>query len=545
MSVITPKHLVERQLPSYVRESNPLFGKFLEYYYEFVENSKIPDIIQEIRKYNDIDEVEEQFLLDFFEEFKTIPKNIVADRRLVAKHIYDLYKSKGSEASLKLLFKIVYGEEIGITYPSEDILRASDGRWVQDNIITIQSIEGAISSTSNRISFKNVQGDFLFEIKRFEAINANTIRVIFEPTGPYVIDTDQLIEVYTNETLDFLGRAVLMPSFVEVETGGAAWQLGQIIILPGTVKDTICQVKRIGADGSITRLDIVDYGIGYSTDTVFTVSPYRFKPAASYIEQYTEKLSDSPATYAHTVNIFDTNEGIAENIVGRDSNQEYVLEGYTIPDYINRIAFVEDTFVEDNDVGPVNESITIEQWVASRARIRIRNRFFAKAAGYYQDFKGQLSVPNIRLQDNFFYQIFSYVIETSRQVSEYKNVISIVHPAGVKYFANLTKTANVQVSVSASRILSRETILLLDEMGVDDAVAKDAILSKSDTATSTDIDANSNYDANNEPAFYDENSDEWDAITQTYDAQDFDLENYGQENEQYTLEDPLIVITKS
>lgn len=567
MNGVTTKHLIETQIPYHIREANPLFTKFLEYYYEFVENSKINDIIQEIKTYNNIDDVEQAFLEDFFEEFRRLPKNILADKRLVAKHIYDLYKAKGSTDGLKLLFRLVYDENINISYPSDSILRASDGRWIQDSIITVEDISGAFLPSVNRIRFSNSQGEFDFLIKSVETIVPGEHRIYFETRRTFFVETDQIVNVYTNDTLNYVGKAILMPSTIQIEEGGAYWQVGQVIVLPGDVKDTICQIKRVGTNGSIRELAIVQYGYGYDSDEVFIITPFQYKPESSYTEIYSEKITDIPLSFAHTVNIFEFTDGIGESILGLDSNQDYVLEGYVIQDYINKKSIAETVF-SDTTSDVLNDEITIQQWVESRTRLRIRNSKFAKTAGYYQDFRGMPSAPDIRLQDNFFYQIFSYVIDTAQIISDYATVIDIVHPAGIKYFSNLVKSTEIAASVSVDRILSREFLFLSDTAQAyedpDTAFGKGFSARQEDFIKATDLAVENNYDANNELEFYDPAID-WDEIVSVpfsadYDAEnydaaeynqifnnEYDLENYESENYDetsgpYTQEDPNIDI---
>lgn len=528
MTGIVTKHLVEKQIPYHVRESNPLFTKFLEYYYEFQQVSKIPDIIQEIKKYNDIDEVEEQFLLEFFEEFRKLPTAIVADRRLVAKHVYDLYKAKGSEEALRLLFRIVYGEEIDVYYPETDVLRASDGRWVQKNIVTTNRISGGVKSSSNRIEFDTFQGRFVFQLEKSEVQATDVTRFWFEPRKSYYVAPNQIVRVYTDDVLDYTGRLVLMPSFIEVDDGGENWQVGQLLVLPGNIRDTICQVKRTGDKGSIKRLDIIQYGYGNDSDLVYAVSPYAYKPESSYVEAFTEKISDAPPIYSHNLNIFDINEDVAESITGYQDDQEYVLQGYVLQGYIKRLVLSQ-SFVTTPASNITNPDITIDQWLASRARLKIRNDYTAKEAGYYADQRGQISAPTIRLQDNFFYQLFSYVITTSRMLSEYKNVLSLVHPAGVKYFANTVREVTVAASINVSRVMSRENVIFADQFYVGDDVTLVKTLNFYDRVNASTLDVNNNYDANNDIAYYDAGND-WDEIieyTEVYDLNEYDNGTYG------------------
>ena len=522
MTSINTQHLIEQQVPYHIRESNPVFNKFLEYYYQFQTESKIPDIIQEVRKYNDIDETDEQFLLEFFEEFKFLPANIVADKRLIAKHIYDIYKSKGSENSLKLLFRIVYGEDIDVYYPSEDILRASDGRWIQNNVVSVELIDGEIKSTSNRIVIENSHGVFDFTI---ESIDDD--RVFFDPKKPYFVDPNQLVRIYTNTTLDFIGSLVLMPSTIEIIDGGAFWQLGQLIVLPGDT-DTIAQISRIGENGSIKKLDIIEYGTLSVSQQVYSISPFAFAPTMGYTETYSEQISSIPPVYNHNVDVFDQTF-IQEAINIASSRQEYIIDGYTLPGYItneiiNQITNLPPSILPD---------ITIEQWLQSKARVRLNQQFFAKTAGFYEDLRGQLSAANIRLQDNFFYQLFSYVVNTSRVLSDIKNVISLVHPAGMKYFINTTRESVINIDVTTSRILSREPLYFTTGIEFSETLAFDKTLHLYEVIEPTTMDVGGSYDQNDSYALYDPSVD-WDEIQLV--SGDFSAEGFDSEDFDYTSE---------
>lgn len=570
---INSKHLIENQIPYHIRESNPLFTKFLEYYYEFVENSKIVDIIQEIRKYNDIDSVDEEFLMNFFEEFKSIPNTILMDRRLLAKHIYDLYQSKGTEKSLRLLFRILYGEEINVTYPYQNILRASDGRWVRESLITVSKISGNLVENSNMIQVINSRGSFSFRINRIERVG-DFDRFFFESDKPYYIEDDQKIQVYSDTTLNYSGLIVPTISKLNIDDGGKYWQVGQIITLPGDIKDTIVQVKSVGPNGIVTKLDIIQYGHGYDNDQVFVVSPFKYKPDESFIDISSIIISDNPLARAHTINIDEGGAYLSENILGT-TQDDYVQIDYVLNRYVEKIIlkysdgitgsnliqrYVVPGYVSDFYVGQIvspvveggssipNNEITVEQYYDSLLRIRINQSSNTTSAGYFYNYNGQLSFPEIRLQDNFFYQLFSYVIETSHLVSEYSNIISLVHPAGTKRFSTYSNLNEFKVTPTVSRTLSNDVVDLSEIPRVRDQIVLGNLKVLSDKSVPVHTQVWNNYDENNEIQFYDESID-WDVIGSgtTYDAdgQFYDNGSYEDTDVQYTLEDDSIIVTKN
>lgn len=124
--------VVKKQLPDFVRSDYPLFVTFLEKYYEWLEqNNKVHYEIDALRDANDIDQADSFYIEKLKEDLAPyFPKNILADKRLFLKLISEFYKSSGTQQSVKFLFKALYNDNIEIYYPKEDILVASDGKWV-------------------------------------------------------------------------------------------------------------------------------------------------------------------------------------------------------------------------------------------------------------------------------------------------------------------------------------------------------------------------------------------------------------------------------
>lgn len=133
------KDFISKQFPQIFREDGETLVKFIEYYYEWLQESGNPlDVIRKINYYRDVDRVPEKFYTFLRGEFmKNMPQNLAANEALLFKNIKDFYRAKGSESAFKLLFKILYDEDITFYYPAQDILRTSDGRWRIDKTLLI------------------------------------------------------------------------------------------------------------------------------------------------------------------------------------------------------------------------------------------------------------------------------------------------------------------------------------------------------------------------------------------------------------------------
>ena len=136
--------LVNRQLPEFVRDEYPLFQSFLEAYYEFLEQqqgTEQNDLItkaKDLRYISDVDYSIDEFEQQFFNTFAALfPRDVSVDKAFLIKHVLPLYLSKGSEKSFKLLFRMLYGQELDVSYPKNNILRASDGKWLIENIVKV------------------------------------------------------------------------------------------------------------------------------------------------------------------------------------------------------------------------------------------------------------------------------------------------------------------------------------------------------------------------------------------------------------------------
>ena len=144
-------HLVSTQLPFFVRNDHDNFVRFMEAYYEYVEqDTKVVNRIKNVQSFQDVDRTIDDFSEKLYENFlKFIPKDTAVDKRLLLKNIKDFYRARGTEKAAKFLMRIIFDEEIEFYYPKKDVLRVSDGKWFKQKSIRISGteIDGVADST--------------------------------------------------------------------------------------------------------------------------------------------------------------------------------------------------------------------------------------------------------------------------------------------------------------------------------------------------------------------------------------------------------------
>lgn len=86
----------------------------------------------------DVDSTASQFLVYFKEKYL---KNIQYDTKTnitnLLKHSLDIYRSKGTERSLDLVFRAIFDVPAKVYYPKDDIFRLSDGRWYRPTYLEL------------------------------------------------------------------------------------------------------------------------------------------------------------------------------------------------------------------------------------------------------------------------------------------------------------------------------------------------------------------------------------------------------------------------
>ena len=136
--------LVPEQVPEFIRSDNPKFVSFLQAYYRFLEEqqgTKQNDLVtkaKSLRYLSDVDSSLDLFEEQFFNTFLSLlPKECQVSKEFLIKNALPVYLAKGSEESFKLLFRMLFDDEITIRYPKNYILRASDGKWKRDSAILV------------------------------------------------------------------------------------------------------------------------------------------------------------------------------------------------------------------------------------------------------------------------------------------------------------------------------------------------------------------------------------------------------------------------
>ena len=131
--------LIEQQFPSFYRDEGANFVAFVKAYYEWMESSN--NALYQAKRltdYRDIDTTTDAFIVYFKEKYlKNIQFDVASNKELLVKNSLDLYRSKGTQQSIDLFFKLVYGTSADVKYPAEKVLRLSDGVYEKPEYLEV------------------------------------------------------------------------------------------------------------------------------------------------------------------------------------------------------------------------------------------------------------------------------------------------------------------------------------------------------------------------------------------------------------------------
>jgi hypothetical protein len=299
---------VTNQFPARYLSEGPNFVAFAKAYYEWLEQSGNP--IWFSRNFNnitDIDNTLAEFIIHFKNEFMAdMPTNIVADQRLLIKHITDLYAAKGSKRGYELLFRILFDEDIQLYIPSDNIFKLSDNTWVVGGYVEVtdsvylQNLIGmSIYSSDGATALVEDFNVININNKVINVLHLSNINGVFN-YGDQILSTD-VPELTVADAPLIVGSL----SSVTIENGGIFFNVGDIVNVVGSGAGGLGKVTSVTFENGKVVFNLINGGYGYTLNPSITVSGGGGDGATfsvgSIINQSTYQVNiDTISTYYNT-----------------------------------------------------------------------------------------------------------------------------------------------------------------------------------------------------------------------------------------------------
>jgi len=452
--------LVSSQFPEFVREDYQTFVSFVEAYYEYLETQ----IVTDFDKIGDIDSTLDSFIRYFKSELAlNFPSTLIDDRFLLPK-IKELYISKGTEASYKLLFRLLYNKEIEIRYPATQMLRVSDGKWTQRISIFAQVNIGLpddiLGKTVNIIStdrtnLKKIQV-FIDSYEQTSTAGVYEFFLLSGFTGTFNVG-DLL-----NYSTTFTGVIIATTSTLRIDQAGKNFKVGQTYDIIGSGTGSVIKIESVDGFGGIKVAKFINFGIGYPT--AFTTSILATTNLTSLIQNYFTITGSSPSLSATISDSIDqlTDQGL--------------LSFYNYASTLGFGLYVDGTYAGNIVRSFANAPSKAVVDPNDYAIISIDLGSIAKYPGYYKNNDGFLD-DTIYIQDSKYYQAFSYAIQLDEIFDSYKSIVkNLVHPTGTEVFGeyNIENIFEVNSTIGNIGLSSVDRIYNLMTEGSDQIITESA-----------------------------------------------------------------------
>jgi hypothetical protein len=500
---------VESQIPQFIRLTYPNFVEFLKKYYEWLEEQGKPyHFIANAMDFANVDRTTLEFLERFAKNFLQPLPEVINDQNdiaLLVKNIEQYYSARGSEKAFQFMFRLFEfkddaDHELSFYYPSEDILRVSDGKWIQEQSFKIIDPPEGIEdwATSLAVGKDSNAKAVIDYVKIYQSDSGINIAEIYLQEfdilhRPNKFQIGEEVEITTRD--GEIHTITLERVFADIEiTNPGKWNIenqridiastsgenaraviktvspgtitGFSIVLPGTgykVGERVYTesshdfgmgaygtISEVGPNGEILKIKVMSLGNGYRHDQKVKVLNSEGKGAEIFIESddigqvidtevrdfgINYETDTTTLTFNTVLRVYDIFIGweIGEKITG-SSGAEAIVEYWNKDSNVVSVRMLSGSFSPGETITGERDQGTATIYDINTPEGKLIEGCVCHYEGRYLNMDGHISSLKY-IQDSYFYQMFSYLVETKRDKTYWQDYVKNVHPAGTIGFS--------------------------------------------------------------------------------------------------------------
>lgn len=390
--------LVEKHFPSFYQTEGQNFIAFVEAYYEWLETTgQVVERSRGLLNMFDVDNSLDEFVSNFKTKYLVnFPLLAETDQRTFVKKASEIYRSKGSERSIALLFRLLFNEDINVYYPSVDVLRPSAGNWVVPVYLELSIASKTPSFIGNIITGSRSGATAVVSRVARRTLAGKTFDVAYLTN---IAGDFQLNEIITYDGLiEDSPTVVGSLNSVTIDNAGQDFQIGDVveIVSEATGRQALGRVAQTAPATGKILYSINDGGAGYAltsnvyiSDKVFTYT--NLSSTSQYINSFRDgERVEQKLTY---VPFSTASASFANNqfIYGIDtaSNPDVIIAaGYVVELSQNTTTGAGSLILNETTVSSIpltsisNANTTGSYTVGEKVYQLLANTDFKKALGY-------------------------------------------------------------------------------------------------------------------------------------------------------------------
>lgn len=476
--------LFAANLPNWIKDNTSYQNliAFLRAYYQFLEqDTELIGQTYNLLSYRDVDTTLDQFVSEhLFGCFLAgIPQTVLADPRLLIKHIKEFYVSRGTVESYQFLFQILFNDSISIYYPKSDLFRLSNNVW---NVNTV------LRSTSNNDTFLMIGRYIVGVSSGARAAVENVIQLQYGADVVSEISISQidgifqggeLISCLTASGSTITETLYTIANAVSIVDPGNKYKAGEFFTIPNEINPNGNVLVKVSSVGNyiqgVPQEIILESVVTFGASAVYHKAKYHEVGVMYHANMigYMDQIPADPGQIQL--------EASSSSVNGfYDGMQLEIIRGYSIPNDVYTITDYSGTTNVATINGPWTHlpNITTNQYQIDLAQVKsvqlidfginfpsgdtftligsgdgtaeivITCGAMASYQGQFKNSESFLSSTK-KLQDSFLYQAYSYVIQASEAISQYRDVVKeLLHSAGTIMFGNVDSFLNAVIGPS-------------------------------------------------------------------------------------------------
>lgn len=261
MESIVPK--ITSSIPSFIREEAPEFCQFLVDYYKYLETEGTIAELQRFQEnlygFRDDAEYIRKFLSGIGFDIGT---DIDMQVDLQYKIINEFFSMRGTEPSLKLMFRLLFNEDVNVEYPRESLLYTSNANYTKNIFIITTAPDNFIMPDTTFAGVTGLTSKATATVENIDVIVASQRYLLIEcsfSSDDFIVD--EVIRIMTNDkNIDVVNVGAIN---IDVEVCGNGYKLYETVNISGCTQTGVGYISAVSS-GEIESVDINKKGSGYA-----------------------------------------------------------------------------------------------------------------------------------------------------------------------------------------------------------------------------------------------------------------------------------------
>lgn len=441
--------ILEHRLPEFVRESYPNFVSWIKDYLTWLEQDEnFLRIIEDWRQNNEPSNNAEPYITAILKDLGfEAGQGLYVTKDVLLHTLRDFYLARGSEASFRWLFRVLFNADVEIRYPRLEMLIPSYAEYGERHFIFTSALNRNTEAFESALAYIRENGGVLDGVTSGAESNIQNITIIYGQGTPFlqIEILKPLIEFEVGEQVNIIAGATVSEEVqpvlsVNIVDAGAGYKSDDQIVVTGIQLQGLAAVDSTFA-GGIDSVVISDPGAGYAVNDMVRASStddgFGFSAKVTQVDGsggiQNIKVTSRGYNYETIPDVF-IHAGSDQAILHGVSDEIGAIQSIRISDPFVGFTDANISVISDEGLGANLEALPVSRWVTRG----------------WNDNRGVIAEA-CTLIDSDKYQQFSYQVVSSIPATQYDDYVDdLLHPMGFIRTSSFEIVSGITLNLTGS-----------------------------------------------------------------------------------------------